>query len=327
MDTQGAPGTGTASNDVFATIDLDAGVSGINNNFGEQLAGTASLSGFVYVDANNDGLKQSNEAPIAGVTVTLTGKTSGGVNVSLTTTTNSAGLWSFAGLLAGTYTVTETQPGGYLDGKDTIGTLGGSTSNDKFSNIVLSTGVNGVNNNFGELPNASLLGTGDTATIGFWHNKNGQALIYAVNGGGTSTNLANWLATSFPYLYGASSSNNLAGGTNKAVAAAFLTYFNKTGAKTDAQIMAGALAAYVTNSTLAGGTYAAAYGFKVTTGGTGAKTYNVGSLGTAIGLANNTAYTVTQLLQQANLMKQNGTFNAATFNTIFDGINQKGDII
>ena len=41
------------------------------------------------------------------------------------------------GPAAGTYTITETQPAGYTDGKDTIGTPGGTVGNDAFSNIVL----------------------------------------------------------------------------------------------------------------------------------------------------------------------------------------------
>jgi hypothetical protein len=36
---------------------------------------------------------------------------------------------------------------------------------------------------------------------------------------------------------------------------------------------------------------------------------------------------VLQLLQQANLTTQNGTFNGTALNTIFDGINQGGDIV
>src|SRR5262249_44934747 len=55
-------------------------------------------------------------------------------------------------LRPGTYSIVETQPRAFLDGKDTIGTQGGSTSNDRFFDIVLGAGVNGVNNNFGELP-------------------------------------------------------------------------------------------------------------------------------------------------------------------------------
>ena len=119
---------------------------------------------------------------------------------------------------------------------------------------------------------------GDTATIGFWHNKNGQALILALNGSATSKTLANWLATNFPYLYGVHSSNNLTNKTNTDVAALFMTFFGASGQKTNAQILAGALASYVTSSTLAG-TTATKYGFNSSPGGTGAKTYNVGSDG------------------------------------------------
>jgi hypothetical protein len=170
------------------------------------------------------------------------------------------------------------------------------------------------------------LGHGDTATIGFWHNKNGQALINCVNGGGSSTLLGNWLAGNFPYLYGAMSANNLTNQTNSKVAALFLTFFNVKGAKTNAQIMAGALAAYVTSSTLDPTGCAVQYGFNFSAGGTGTHTYNVGMYGTAVGLMNNTSYTIQQLLQQANLDMKNGTFNANAWNNIFDGINSGGDI-
>jgi hypothetical protein len=120
----------------------------------------------------------------------------------------------------------------------------------------------------------------------------------------------------------------LAGKQNSVVAAQFLTYFNVTGQKTYAQVMAGALACYATSSTLAGGSVAGAYGFNVSASGTGAKTYNTGSSGTAVGLANNASYTVLQLLQAANQKCPFGTsgsvFNA--LNTIFNGINTTGDI-
>jgi hypothetical protein len=166
---------------------------------------------------------------------------------------------------------------------------------------------------------------GDTATIGFWHNQNGQALILSLNGGSMSTSLANWLAATFPYLYGANSSYNLTGKTNTAVASLFLADFSVSGQKYKAQILAGALAVYVTQTSL-GGTNAVAYKFNSSATGTGAKTFNVGSSGKSVGLNNNQTYSVLQLLQQANLTTQNGTFNASDFNTIFNGINQLGDI-
>lgn len=167
-------------------------------------------------------------------------------------------------------------------------------------------------------PQTNTLTGGDAATIGFWHNKNGQALIICMP---KSPALGNWLAGNFPCLYG-----NLAGKANSVVAAQFMTYFNVTGQKTYAQVMGGALACYVSSSTISGTTKAGKYGFNVSSGGTGAKTYNVGSLGTVLGLSNNTSYTVLQLLQAANA---NCPFSPAVFdalNTIFSGINQTGDI-
>ena len=161
------------------------------------------------------------------------------------------------------------------------------------------------------------IGHGDTATIGFWHNKNGQALINAMPQPG----LGNWLASNYPCMFG-----NLAGKSNSVVAAQFLTYFTVTGQKTYAQVMAGALADYVTSTTLSGGTKAGGYGFNTSPGGTGSKTFNVGSNGTALGLSNNTSYTVAQLLSaaQAKCPWSSTVFNA--LNAIFDGINQGGDI-
>ena len=140
-------------------------------------------------------------------------------------------------------------------------------------------------------PTVNKVTTGDTATIGFWQNKNGQAIILSLNGSATSNKLANWLASTFPALYGAGSSNNLTNKTNTDVANLFLTFFNVKGTKTDAQVMAGALAAYVTNATLAGSTVAGRFGFTLTAAGTGSKYWNTGSNGAAIGLANNTDYT------------------------------------
>ena len=105
------------------------------------------------------------------------------------------------------------------------------------------------------------------------------------------------------------------------------------GQKLDAQVLAVALATYVTNSTLAGGNYAAGYGFNVSSSGTGSRTFNVGSSGAAFGVANNTTLTVMQILQAANTNAVSGSlWNGNTSlrnlaNTVFDGINQTGDIL
>lgn len=165
------------------------------------------------------------------------------------------------------------------------------------------------------------LAPGDTAPIGFWHNNNGQALINSFNGGPASTQLGTWLANNYGCLYG-----NLNGQPNSVVAAQFQAYFSVKSQKTCAQVMAAALASYATSSTLAGGNMAAAYGFNVSNSGTGAKSYNVGLSGSALGLSDNTSYTVAQLLAAANA---NCPFNpgvSKVLNALFDDINQTGSI-
>ncbi len=114
-------------------------------------SGLASLSGYVYVDANGNGIRDTGEVGIADVAVTLQGTDSLGRTVVLTATTDANGFYRFDNLLAGTYSILETQPEGYFDGIDTIGTQGGNTDNDRFFDIVLLDGMNGTDNLFGEM--------------------------------------------------------------------------------------------------------------------------------------------------------------------------------
>jgi protocatechuate 3,4-dioxygenase beta subunit len=169
----GTPRGQLSGEDRIINITVDGCTSGINYNFGEILP--ASVSGYVYQDIGNgtpgspgydDGIRQANEPQIPGVTVTLTGVDHRGNAVTLTTTTGivpgqGAGYYEFKNLRPGTYTISETQPLGFLDGKDTPGTPTGSNAfiNDRISNVVLPPGFNGQNNNFGELPTGGVLNT------------------------------------------------------------------------------------------------------------------------------------------------------------------------
>ena len=149
-DTQGTPGTGTTQQDRFSNIVLAAGVDGTNNNFGELRP--SSLGGYVFVDANANGVRNNGEAGIPGVTIQLTGTDNTGANVSLQMSTGSDGAYLFTGLRPGVYTISETQPAGFADGSDRQGTPGtGTTGNDAFTGIRLDQGVDGRDNNFGEL--------------------------------------------------------------------------------------------------------------------------------------------------------------------------------
>ena len=119
-------------------------------DFGNML-NRSSLSGYVYVDVNNNGIKDPPEWPIANVKIQLDGTDDLGQTVGKSTTTDVYGYYLFDNLRPGTYQIVEIQPAEYIDGKDTIGTPGGVTSNDKFSQIMLPVEFDGVENNFGEL--------------------------------------------------------------------------------------------------------------------------------------------------------------------------------
>jgi hypothetical protein len=125
--------------------------SSANNDFGEIKA--SSLSGYVYVDLNNNGVKDGNEPPIPGTTVTLTGTNDMNAAVRVVLQTNSSGFYQFTNLRPGNYRITESQPSGYNQGKNTVGTLNGVTSgtkgNDQFF-VTVSQGQTGQNYDFGE---------------------------------------------------------------------------------------------------------------------------------------------------------------------------------
>ncbi len=121
-----------------------------------------SLSGFVYVDANDNGLRESTERVLEDITITLTGTDIFG-SVNRTAQTAADGSYTFAGLAPGDYVITQTQPAEdldndgipLLDGRDTIGSQGGvagqdGQGRDTFT-VTLAEGVNGTGNNFGEV--------------------------------------------------------------------------------------------------------------------------------------------------------------------------------
>jgi N-acetylneuraminic acid mutarotase len=293
----------------------------------------SSLSGIVWEDFNNDGQVDFGESGISGVTISLTGTDNLGSSVNRSQTTDSDGAYIFLNLRPGTYYITETQPAGYLQGIDTAGTAGGGlAATDQFL-IPLGPGVNGMNYNFGEQPTATgSVQKGQTATIGFWNNKNGQALINAFNGG-TGTELADWFAATLPHIFGVSAgSNNLTHKSNACVATLFQQDFLVKGVKLDAQVLATALSVYATNATLDSTGVAAKYGFTVSGDGVGTATANVGNDGDAFGVANNTTMTVMDLLLATDAQSVNGvlyggnTTKRTEANDIYSLINQAGGI-
>jgi probable HAF family extracellular repeat protein len=297
--------------------------------------GPSSLSGVVFSDFNNDGQVDFGEQGIAGVMIKLDGTDDLGNAVHLSQTTDANGAYVFLDLRPGSYTITEPQePAGFTQGINSVGTAGGTVSGDTFSVTGLAAGTDGLNYNFGERPAATgAIAKGQTAGIGFWNNKNGQALVKALNGGPTSTQLGDWLAATFPHMFGAQSgSSNLAGKSNADVAALFQSRFVVKDQKLDAQVLATALSVYVTDGTLDDTGVGTQYGFIVGGNGVAAATFNVGGNGDAFGVANNTVMTVLDFLLAADAQAVNGvlyygnTTKRNMANNVFSAINQAGGI-
>lgn len=147
----------------ISSIALAPGAGGSGNLFGERAGG--SIAGSVYVDANNNGVREPGEAGIAGQTIALTGTDALGAPVNQTTTTDAGGNYTFSALLGGTYTVTQpAQPANTLSGRTTAGSGAGSATTpavtpSAISAITLSPSATLTGYVFGELPAARLAGS------------------------------------------------------------------------------------------------------------------------------------------------------------------------
>lgn len=161
-------GTYTNSAEVQASGVLDPNSTPGNNSTTEDdddsvtltpiLPTTASLAGSVYNDLNGDGMRDGSEPGIAGVTVTLSGLDIANNPVNRTATTDSNGGYVFTSLAAGTYTVSETQPGAYADGQDRAGSASGTLGNDQVTGVALTSGQSATGYTFGERAPNSITG-------------------------------------------------------------------------------------------------------------------------------------------------------------------------
>jgi serine-aspartate repeat-containing protein C/D/E len=141
-------GTG-GTNDLITGIQLTAGAQAIDYNFCE---GIGQISGRVHAENDGDGVYETGEKLIEGVTIELLDSTG---NVIATTTTDANGEYLFDRLLKGTYSVREVQPTLYFDSMDKVGTVGGVSSgsitvNDRIDNIQLVAASKGIRYDFVE---------------------------------------------------------------------------------------------------------------------------------------------------------------------------------
>jgi uncharacterized surface anchored protein len=138
---------GANDNRIAATL---AGVDVVGRDFVD--VAVYMISGTVLVDTDDDGV---NDSQLAGVIINLADALGA---IIATTTTDSAGDYSFGGLLPGQYTITQTQPADYESLSDVEG------AND--NGIVVNVGnASLVGQDFVERPLAILPATGQPIDI------------------------------------------------------------------------------------------------------------------------------------------------------------------
>ncbi len=209
---------------------------------------------------------------------------------------------------------------------------------------------NGASDTFGAEPesvnSSGSVGSGQYATCSFWQGKNGQAIICSFNNGPNDTQLGNWLASSFPSLFGCSNpyissylnqchATSLAGLTNSQIAT-LCTKLSTSGetSNTYAQAFACAVGIYADTSPFGGNATAQGYGFNITWPGASGATCNVGSNNTPFGVSRNASLSVCSILKNlnGNFSSSSGNFYGGNQSSttaacnVLNGINTTGNI-
>jgi uncharacterized repeat protein (TIGR01451 family) len=183
------------------TITLAANAQSTGNDFGNTpAAATNSISGYVYADVDNNGVRfvtiggtQVPQTGLPNVKIELVNTVTGAV---LETRTNADGFYQFTAIADGTYLLRETQPIIFVDGIDTPGTpglaaLGGTLANDAFENLRLQGGVAATEYNFGErglkapyvTKSLLLASTPNSTTLAAQYDTNARFKITATSAG------------------------------------------------------------------------------------------------------------------------------------------------
>ncbi len=110
-----------APNDIRASV-ATGGPGANDHTFDLGFTAPLALGDFVWIDADNDGVFDNNETPLASVPVRLYDANN---NLLAMTTTDAAGHYLFTGLFPGTYRVEITPPAGYVSSTGTVGSATG----------------------------------------------------------------------------------------------------------------------------------------------------------------------------------------------------------
>lgn len=171
-NTAGSAGGTLATDARISDIELSARTTATGYLFANT---RSSLSGAVYIDADNDGVRAVTEQGAGGVTVTLRGTDPAGAITPRTTLTNSDGSYAFDGLLAGDFAVTVTPVAGYGDAVAAVGSAGGTAGVNEVRAVPLGAGAHASGYLFA-LGTASLAGT-------VFHDIDGSGTVDAAENG------------------------------------------------------------------------------------------------------------------------------------------------
>ena len=151
--------TGSADNtnasasfgNVISGIQLASNDVAVSYNFGE--LEPANIAGYVYLDADGSDDRQGTETGIGGVAIALSCTDYRDNAYTANTSTIADGSYSFSNILptnAAGCSLTETHPLAYVDGGESVGSLGGTVGADIFTAIPVASNDNGANYDFGE---------------------------------------------------------------------------------------------------------------------------------------------------------------------------------
>ncbi len=143
-----------ANDNRITAVTVTSGADVTGQDFFDTLPVT--IGGAVYDDLNGNGVQDGGEPVMTGVTVTL--------STGAVATTDSSGLYTFT-VLAGSYTVTETNPTGFTSTGAEAGTLGSTLVNADRIDVTLTSGQTSLENDFLDQDPVTITGT-------VWDDKN-----------------------------------------------------------------------------------------------------------------------------------------------------------
>ncbi|WP_141508950.1 SdrD B-like domain-containing protein, partial [Candidatus Chloroploca asiatica] len=170
LDSDVTAGAGATS--TTADITLVSGVDDFTWDAGLYQLGT--LGDRVWDDRNGNGVQDAGEPGVPNVRLDLNGETGAGATVTLTTTTDASGIYTFTNLVPGTYTVTVTAPAGYrLTAQNQGGNDATDSDADPTTGVMARTDITS-----GELDNTWDAGLYRPASIGnfVWLDRNANGV-------------------------------------------------------------------------------------------------------------------------------------------------------